>query len=779
MTQSSSWPRWVFETAFFKSLDVRGQKDVERAGTRRGLSRGALCYDAGELGDAFFVVLSGSVELSATRRGDEGPSVIRCAERGQTFGEECALPGARRLARAAAASDAEIVGVPLAVYRRAVERAGGSPVAERELRVLSRAYMKDLLATLAFARDLPELDRDLILDGARRRQLARGETLFYAGERAAAAYLIVDGSIQLHSEDDTGIWVRAYLTRGDVLGDEAALAGGTHGQAAVALGRAECLEIPIDLFRTLTDRNPGLLSRIRRIAAERTERQARVVGAAAARATQHIFHDVYRMQMARSLLVIDQEACVRCGHCSWSCAELYGVTRLIRRGDKVLTARPGERDVKSLLLPNTCQHCKNPACMLDCPTGAIGRDPRGEVFIRPELCTGCGACVRACPWDNIQLVERGTAKAERPMIALAGGAERAPRPVAVKCDLCREYDAPACVQACPSEAIYRIDPEQDFSELSELFGAAAKSAPHAADPKRTNDRLAPVTLALAVVAISAGFSLAAAGRAVPETGVGLASGWLAAFCFCVLASYGWVKRRVRSWMRPRGGSLREDAPGKRARSRVAPAYRLHWVVGCVTMAAVAVHGGTAWSVSVAGALGATFWLLALLGVLGGVAYELLPRRLARLERRGDLPEDLGAERERLIAQVYQRMSGRHALAKAVAEHVLLPYARQPLRGFVLLLSGRGLEQERARLRARIAARLDSSGEARVAVRQGASDDARLAGLDDLIASVVELCALPARRLALCLLRGFLVPHIVLAVLAGTLLAIHVLGVLLR
>ncbi|HEX9618953.1 MAG TPA: cyclic nucleotide-binding domain-containing protein [Polyangiaceae bacterium] len=766
---SAPWPRWAFETGLLKCLDARGRKDVERAGSRRRLGRGELCYDAGELGDAFFVVLAGSVELAATRRGDESPSVIRCAERGQTFGEECALPGARRLARASAATDVELVGVPMAVFHRSVERAGGSPVAERELRALSRAHMKDLLATLAFARDLSEADRDLLLDGVRRQKLARGETLFYAGETAAAAYLIVDGLIQLQTEDDTGIWVRAYLAPGDLLGDEDALAESVHAQRAVALGTAECLEIPVVLLRTLADRNPRLPPKIRRVAAERGQRQARVVGDAAARSTQHVFHDVYRMQMARSLLVIDQEACVRCGHCSWSCAELYGVTRLIRRGDKVLTPRSREDDVKSLLLPNTCQHCKNPACMPDCPTGAIGRDPEGEVFIRAELCTGCGACVRGCPWDNIQLVERVAAKTRRPEAVSGheGGARQASPLVAVKCDLCHEYEAPACVQACPTEAIHRVDPAEDFSELAALFGGPKAVARGAAAPKKARGRELPLSLALCVLLAAVGFSLAASERVVPAAGLGLASGWLAALGFFVLASYAWVKRHVLGWMRPRRRSLRDGALGKRARSRVAPAYRLHWIVGCVTAAAVALHGGAEWSVSVAGALGATFWLLAALGVLGGVAYQVLPERLARLERRGNLPEDLEAERARLVQQVYQRTSGRHALVKAVAEHVLLPYARHPLGGLMLLVSGRSLKRERARLRGEVAKRLDGAG------------DERLLGLEDLVESVVELRALPARRFASFLLRGFLVPHVLLAALAVTLLVIHALGALVR
>src|SRR5207248_2957166 len=159
---------------------------------------------------------------------------------------------------------------------------------------------------------------------------------------------------------------------------------------------------------------------------------------------------------------------VRCGHCAWSCAESHddGVSRLVRRGDKVVTAiadapfeararsleSANEPERASLLVPNTCQHCEQPACMIDCPTGAIGRDPRGDVFIRESLCIGCGACAKACPWDNVQIAPRSQSARKR--LPLVAGAAPLSDLVAVKCDLCRDVaSGPACVSACPTDAL--------------------------------------------------------------------------------------------------------------------------------------------------------------------------------------------------------------------------------------------------------------------------------------------------------------------------------------
>src|SRR4029078_9113164 len=133
----------------------------------------------------------------------------------------------------------------------------------------------------------------------------------------------------------------------------------------------------------------------------------------------------------------------------WACADMYGTARLVRRGDKMVArvddAKAPDRAAEAaapqqLMLPTSCQHCENPACMVDCPTGAIGRDPAGEVFIREELCTGCGGCAKACPLGNIQTAAEPL-DAKRPQGSPGEFGE-----LAVKCDLCRGYEGPACVQ---------------------------------------------------------------------------------------------------------------------------------------------------------------------------------------------------------------------------------------------------------------------------------------------------------------------------------------------
>ena len=91
--------------------------------------------------------------------------------------------------------------------------------------------------------------------------------------------------------------------------------------------------------------------------------------------------------------------------------------------------------------------------MIGCPTGAIGRNENGLVMIDEGSCIGCSICATACPYDNIQMVEPVD-----PDGRSFRDSDGEPVQVAAKCDRCVDIGgSAACVDACPHEAIVRID----------------------------------------------------------------------------------------------------------------------------------------------------------------------------------------------------------------------------------------------------------------------------------------------------------------------------------
>ena len=61
--------------------------------------------------------------------------------------------------------------------------------------------------------------------------------------------------------------------------------------------------------------------------------------------------------------------------------------------------RLGENGVQ-LSRSISCNHCDSPACVENCPTGAMQKDEAtGLVNTDPNVCIGCGTCRNSCPYD--------------------------------------------------------------------------------------------------------------------------------------------------------------------------------------------------------------------------------------------------------------------------------------------------------------------------------------------------------------------------------------------
>jgi Fe-S-cluster-containing dehydrogenase component/CRP-like cAMP-binding protein len=695
----SKWPDVVWSAPALRDLDRRARAEVEAAGQLRNLVAHQPLFAVGDPADALCVVVEGEIEVLAIARGDNAPSVIRRVRSGELFGEDAALWdfGARRHA-ARARSEARVAMLPVSVLRRALTRADATQAAERLERGLRRAAALDLLrATALGARDAAHLDT--LVDASEHVRLGRSDVLFRAGDPVDAVYVVGDGMVMLKSEGAGTPRAEAYVTRLDVVGDDSVALAASRRLTAVASGPTWLLKLPRASLSAADVRD--LTGGVRRVRTEALE-----LPRPGAHTTAHVFEDVYRLDVARSLLVIDQDSCVRCGHCTWSCAAEHadGVARIVRRGDKIVVGQGKTR--LPLLLPNSCQHCKNPSCMVDCPTGAIGRDARGEVFIREELCTGCGNCAKGCPWENIQIAPRAATKAV-PFTE-----------VAVKCDLCSgRAGGPACVSACPVGAIARIDPSAAV--------AVSPSRARRGGAEATSVRVVPAPAPVWGWAFGGLLGAVAVSRVRPGP---WESGALLGVLLALALGYAVGKRLVR-------------------RVPARPQYAAHLAVGSLFAGAVAAHGALRPSPSAAFALTIVALTAVATGIAAALAYVALPTRVARLERRGLLPEDVQAAARSLDDRVFSALSGKSELLKTLFARVLRGELRSRTSRALLLLSGRSVGAEERRLRERVDALREGRG------------GADLAGLDELVRLVAERRALDVARVLRGALRALVVVHV--------------------
>ena len=199
-------------------------------------------------------------------------------------------------------------------------------------------------------------------------------------------------------------------------------------------------------------------------------------------------------------MVVDIDRCTGCGACVVACAvennvpparnettPRTGLTWM--RVSRVDDTRPFP-ETRSVFVPLMCQQCDHPPCVSVCPQNAVEYDSEtGIVAQIPARCLGCRYCMTACPyharyfnwWDPAWptgmeqtlnpdvstrmrgVVEKcnfchGRLQAARAKAAAAGQPSISPG----------DYQ-PACVEACPTQAI-------TFGDLTDPKSAVSMAA---------------------------------------------------------------------------------------------------------------------------------------------------------------------------------------------------------------------------------------------------------------------------------------------------------------
>ncbi len=187
---------------------------------------------------------------------------------------------------------------------------------------------------------------------------------------------------------------------------------------------------------------------------------------------------------------VDLDRCTGCKACVTACHSLNGLDEdetwrsvgLLQRVSAQENPKPAHGAVHGMIhkavhqhVTTACHHCADPACAQGCPTLAYEKDSdTGVVRHLDDQCFGCQYCILKCPYDVPQY--------------------NAKRGIVRKCDLCigrlREGEAPACAQACPTQAIRVTLVETDAVRRAP---ASAFDLPDVPDPSRVRPTTRYVT----------------------------------------------------------------------------------------------------------------------------------------------------------------------------------------------------------------------------------------------------------------------------------------------
>ncbi|MCK5447441.1 MAG: 4Fe-4S dicluster domain-containing protein, partial [Gemmatimonadetes bacterium] len=98
-------------------------------------------------------------------------------------------------------------------------------------------------------------------------------------------------------------------------------------------------------------------------------------------------------------MVVDTRTCVACAACVIACKTENDVAEGFSR-DWIFTATSGSfPNLAMEIRSERCNHCEDAPCVSVCPTGASHYGPGGTVQVTESKCTGCKACIAACPYD--------------------------------------------------------------------------------------------------------------------------------------------------------------------------------------------------------------------------------------------------------------------------------------------------------------------------------------------------------------------------------------------
>ena len=489
------------------------------------LQPGAHVIREGEYGRDLYLILEGRLDLFAVGS-DRNEFPVAVLNPGEYVGEDGMLTGQRYNATAKVQTPALILQVPEQVMQHLMELVPQVKMFFDQTNNLRS--LQSILKRMALFQDVTDDGIRTLISRVQVTHHDRDERLFVEEKGhdeqhpvLETLHIILEGFVKVShelSKADGGTKERviAYRQAGDYFIGGLDLLGEGKAVTVTTINRVRVAEIPrpimLALFRRYPEVSKRFAQRLHEYIETATVTQASLASVSGTKKRSKVVAEMPIRSGLHSLvsqgvvegtevLIIDLDKCIHCNECEEACERRHGHSRMNRTG----------KIIGNISITTTCRQCQDPVCML-CSRAGIARLANGEVYIT-ESCIGCGICAERCPYDAISIVDsegekgkdqeqaswqrfnmlfakgtketKGAPKKRQqqkmlPMLQsqLASGPLESPqrdgyeelrKKIAIKCDLCVGYNNQACVDACPTGAAIRIQPNEFFGSTEKIL----------------------------------------------------------------------------------------------------------------------------------------------------------------------------------------------------------------------------------------------------------------------------------------------------------------------
>ncbi len=245
----------------------------ERCPLRRFTARERI-IEEGSLGDSFFVICAGKVNVFRSEDGVR--KELASLEEGAFFGEMALLSGAPRTASVEADSD-ETQLLELSAQLLAQLSHRYPQVAQALKKFCRQRMLANVMAASALFRSFAGKDRRALVERFRARDVPKGSVVIQEGSNSDGLYIVLSGEVEINKGDT----VLARLKEGEVFGEMSLLTKTPAAATVSASKRTSLLRLPRADFDQIISSHPQILALIAELNEDRSKQNEAVLSGAA------------------------------------------------------------------------------------------------------------------------------------------------------------------------------------------------------------------------------------------------------------------------------------------------------------------------------------------------------------------------------------------------------------------------------------------------------------------------------------------------------------------